>query len=245
MDLQINGRSASQLPKLLDAAEMLGFAGVNITHPCKQAVVPLLNTLSPEAEAIGAVNAVTFRAGKRTGHNTDWLGFSENFHRELPGVCADNVLLLGAGGGGSAVCYAALRMGAQCISIFDQDYGRAERLSRQYTAQFGGASISAVADPASVLHEVNGVIHATPVGMIGHPGMALAPELLRSELWVAELVYFPLETELLLAARQRGCLTLDGGGMAVFQAAEAFRLFTGVEPDRERMLAQFRAALHP
>ena len=90
---------------------------------------------------------------------------------------------------------------------------------------------------------MDGVIHATPMGMAEHPGMAVDEEVLRPEMWVTDVVYFPLETELLRVARQRGCRTLDGGGMVVFQAAEAFRLFTGVEPDRERMLADFRRSV--
>lgn len=245
VDLETHGRAPGDLAELLASAERLGFAGVNITHPVKQAVIPLLDELSPEAEAIGAVNTVVFRAGRRVGHNTDWCGFSESLRRGLPGARLDAVLLVGAGGGGSAVCYAALRLGVQRLVVFDQDAARAERLVRHFAPHFRGARISAVADHEPAIHCVDGLIHATPTGMAGHPGMAIESRLLRRGLWVADLVYFPLQTELLRAARQCGCATLDGGGMAVFQAAEAFRLFTGIDPDRERMLAQFRTSLHP
>ena len=94
-------------------------------------------------------------------------------------------------------------------------------------------------DIAASLATADGLIHATPTGMHGHPGIALAPALLRSDLWVAEVVYFPLETELLRAARAAGCPTLDGSGMAVHQAVEAFRLFSGLEADAERMRRHF------
>ncbi|MGC4055482.1 MAG: shikimate dehydrogenase [Paludibaculum sp.] len=240
VDLYPKGFSAADLPRLLDAAELLGFAGVNITHPCKQAVIPHLHELSAHARAIGAVNTVLFREGRRIGHNTDWLGFHQAFELGLPDAARDSVLLLGAGGGGSAICYAAMQLGIQRLFVFDQNAERAQALARQFSEHFGHHRISAVADPKPALRCVSGLIHATPTGMTGQPGIALAPECLRPELWVADIVYFPLETQLLREASARGCRTLDGGGMAVFQAAEAFRLFTGIEPDTGRMLARFR-----
>ena len=90
-----------------------------------------------------------------------------------------------------------------------------------------------------VIASANGLVNATPVGMAKYPGMPVAAQLLREELGVADIVYFPLETELLRTARSRGCRTMAGGGMAVFQAVAAFRLFTGREPDAERMLRHF------
>ena len=243
MDLEHAVVSQERLAAVLEAAETVGFAGVNVTHPCKQAVIPFLTELSAEAEAIGAVNTVVFRDGKRIGHNTDWYGFKESVRDGLEGASLDSVLIIGAGGGGSAVCYAILQMGAKRVFLFDREQERAERLARQFPDSFPEANVSAVADPADVIQAVSGIVHATPVGMNDYPGMAVPRELLRPEIWVADIVYFPLQTKLLRAARERGCRTLDGGGMAVFQAAEAFRLFTGVEPDRARMLAQFREAL--
>ena len=91
------------------------------------------------------------------------------------------------------------------------------------------------------MQSADGLIHCTPTGMARHPGLPLRAELLQPSHWVAEIVYVPLETELLRVARAKGCRTVDGGGMAVFQAAGAFRLFTGVEPDGERMLRHFAA----
>jgi quinate/shikimate dehydrogenase (NAD+) len=99
--------------------------------------------------------------------------------------------------------------------------------------------VNARAGDASDVVHADGLVHATPTGMEGHPGIALDPGLLHPRLWVADIVYRPLETELLRAARERGCRTLSGGGMVVFQAAGSFELFTGVRPDRERMLRHF------
>ena len=239
IDLDRLGLDASALPDLLTAAERMGFAGLNITHPCKQAVLPLLHDLSPDAAAIGAVNTVVLRDGKRVGHNTDWFGFAENVRRNLADAPRDHVVQLGAGGAGSAVAHALLTLGVRHLSISDIDASRAQGLAEALAERFGGATVEAVADIATPVSRANGLVNTTPMGMVAHPGLPLPVSLLRPSLWVAEIVYFPMETELLRQARAIGCRTLDGGGMAVFQAVEAFRLFTGVAPDTERMLAHF------
>jgi len=239
IDLQELGVGVEALPRLLDAAELMGFAGVNLTHPCKQAVLSLLDELSDEATTIGAVNTVVFADGKRVGYNTDGWGFAESFKRGLAGVPLDKVVLLGAGGAGAAVAHAALTLGVQRLAVHEIDSARAVALVRRLSDHFGARRAAQVTDLAAEMAEADGLIQATPVGMLGHPGLPLPAELLRPELWVAEVVYFPLETELLKRARALGCRTLDGGGMAVFQAVEAFRLFTGITPDHRRMLRHF------
>jgi shikimate dehydrogenase len=131
------------------------------------------------------------------------------------------------------------------LTIVDTVAERANAVAEGCAARFGPDRIS-VASPdniAAALATANGLINTTPIGMEKYPGLPLSASLLRPDLWVAEIIYFPIETELLRAARALGCRTLDGGGMTVFQAAEAFRLFTGIEPDAQRMLRHF-AALH-
>ena len=218
---------------LIEQARRDGLKGVNVTHPVKQAVVPHLDALSDDATALQAVNTVVFDGERATGHNTDTTGFAESFARGLPDVALERVVLLGAGGAGTAVAYAALRLGVRELAIADVDHERA----RACVDQLGSdrARVGTLDD----LEHADGLIHATPTGMEAHPGLPFDEDLLRPDLWVAEVVYRPLETELLGVARELGCRTLDGGGMAVFQAADAFALFTGVEPDRERMLRHF------
>jgi shikimate dehydrogenase len=241
IDLPTLGCGAEALPELLQAAQRLGFAGLNVTHPCKQAVIPLLDELSADARALGAVNTVVLRGGRRIGHNTDWWGFAESFRRGLPDVPRARVAQRGAGGGGAAVAHAALTLGVERLTIVDTEPARAEQLAADLRARFGAERAVAVAEPAAALRAADGLINTTPVGMAKYPGLPLAAELLQPRLWVAEIIYFPLETELLARARALGCRTLDGGGMAVFQAVEAFRLFTGIAPDAERMLEHFGA----
>jgi quinate/shikimate dehydrogenase (NAD+) len=216
--------------ELLISAARAGFRGVNVTHPCKQDVVPHLDALSDDAAVLRAVNTVVFEDGGMSGHNTDTTGFAESFSRGLPDAELDHVVVLGAGGAGSAVAHAILGLGARRLTIVDVDREQAETCARRLGAGVG--TLESVAD-------ADGLIHATPTGMEHHPGLPLDEDLLHPGLWVAEVVYRPLETELLQRARELGCRTLDGGGMAVFQAADSFELFTGVEPDRDRMLRHF------
>ena len=241
IDVDVLGVGPDALPQLLVAAERMGFAGLNITHPFKQAVVPHLTEFSEDARALGAVNTVLLRGGKRIGHNTDWSGFATSFRRGLPDAPKDRVTLLGAGGAGAAVAHAILSLGAGHLDIFDVDAARTRELAANLAGRLGANRVAATADLRGSVKRAQGLVHATPTGMKTHPGMPLPAEWLRPELWIAEIVYFPLETELLRAARTLGCRTLDGGGMAVFQAVDAFRLFTDAEPDPQRMLEHFAA----
>jgi shikimate dehydrogenase len=239
IDLELLGLDPRSLPDILTAAERFGFSGLNITHPCKQAVIPLLDELSPDAAALGAVNTVVLKDGRRIGHNTDWWGFAESFQRELPDVHRDCVVQFGAGGAGAAVAHAILTLGAREVIVIDIDGARAENLAGALCTRFGQGRASSSSSPADALAAADGMVNTTPLGMEKYPGTAVPVELLRRDLWVADIVYFPLETELLRQARLRGCRTMSGGGMAVFQAVGAFRLFTGLEPDAARMLRHF------
>ncbi|WP_130908435.1 shikimate dehydrogenase [Pseudomonas sp. Sample_16] len=241
IDLDQLQLDCNALPDLLLAAERMNFTGLNITFPCKQAIIPLLDELSPEARGIGAVNTVVLKDGKRIGHNTDCLGFAEGFRRGLQGVAVERVVQMGAGGAGAAVAHALLSEGVQQLSIFDVEISRAQSLADNLNQHFGSGRAVAGHDLALALGEANGLVNTTPMGMKKLPGMPVPVELLRAELWVAEIVYFPLETELLRNARALGCRTLDGGNMAVFQAVKAFELFSGVVPDAQRMLAHFQS----
>lgn len=240
-DLSLHKDRDSALPGMLDAVEACGFSGVNITHPFKQKVIPLLDELSEEATAIGAVNTVLFRDGRRIGHNTDWSGFAESLSRQLPDADLAHVVQIGAGGAGAATAMAMLRLGCRKLVIADKN----EAVARALVDRLGANAPAGVevrladADWAAEIARASGLINATPLGMEGHPGMPVEAAWLRPGLWVADVVYFPLETELLKSARALGCATAHGGEMAIFQAARAFDLFTGRQADRMRMIENF------
>ncbi|BDB22085.1 shikimate dehydrogenase (NADP(+)) [Pseudomonas sp. CYM-20-01] len=241
IDLEPRHLDIDALPDLLRAAELTGFTGLNITYPCKQAILPLLDELSDEARGIGAVNTVVFKDGKRIGHNTDCLGFAEGFRRNLSDVARQHVVQMGAGGAGAAVAHALLAEGVQQLSIFDVDPARARDLVDNLTLRFGPGRAQVGNNVKNAVAEADGLVNTTPMGMAKLPGTPVPAAFLRAELWVAEIVYFPLETELLRDARALGCRTLDGGNMAVFQAVKAFELFSGEVPDADRMLAHFQS----
>lgn len=242
LDLDQLGRDVSSTMELVRAAAIIGFDGLNLTHPCKRIVVDQLDDLSSEAASLGAVNTVVFDGGRTIGHNTDGTGFAESFRRSLPTHSHDRVVLVGAGGAGTAVAHALLSLGAGKLTVVDRDTRRAASVTHQAAQWFPGRDVQtgSVDELGSLLKHADGLVHATPTGMAEHPGLPVPVEALHSRLWVADIVYRPLETELIRTARDVGCAVLEGGGMVVFQAADAFRLFTGLEPDPDRMLQDFR-----
>jgi shikimate dehydrogenase len=239
IDLHVLGLGADALPELLRSAELMGFRGLNITHPCKQAVISFLDELSPSAQAIGAVNTVVFESGKRIGHNTDSTGFAEAFRQTLPDAPRRRVIQLGGGGGGSAVAWALLSEGVDELILHDVDAKRTDALCARLNQIFGSSRARPCGDIKAEMQRVDGVINCTPIGMDAHPGTPLPLALVTTKHWVGDIIYFPLETKLLEHARKIGCRTIDGTGMVVFQAAAAFRLFTRREPEVARMSASF------
>jgi shikimate dehydrogenase len=231
--------SERDLPRMLDALELAGFVGVNVTHPYKQEIIVHLDALTAEAEKIGAVNTVAFRDGQRIGHNTDVSGFAAAFNRTLGSVALDDVVQIGAGGAGSATAYALLHLGAHRLTIHDRDARRADALIEKMATHFDPSRLARCTDLANSLAASDGIVNATPMGTVKYPGMPVPEGSLSKERWVAEVVYYPLETAFLAAAREAGCRVMDGSGMAVWQAAGAFEIFTGIKADTDRMATTF------
>lgn len=240
IDFDAMGLDDSDLRPALAAAAGLGFHGVNVTYPFKQAVMPLLDGISAEAAAIGAVNTVVF--GPRTmGYNTDYWGFAESFRSQMAGAALDHVTMFGAGGAGSAVGAALIGLGAARLTIVDPQGARARELAGRL-AGIGATQVAVGEDVRAAVAEAGGIVNTTPVGMAKHPGTPFPAEWLRPGQWVADIIYFPRETELLRKARALGCRTLPGIGMAIGQAARAFEHFTGRAADMAAMASHFEAA---
>lgn len=242
LDFNDLGLDTSALPEVLKAMQLLGYAGCNVTVPHKQAIMPHLDVVSEDARITQAVNTVVFSDGKAIGHNTDWSGFAESFKLQCPGVPLNEVVLFGAGGAGAAVAYAMIKMGAKRLHIVDEQTGRAAELAERLNSMGLGECVPQT-DGAAVMANADGVINATPLGMQGIPGCAVPLQHLRAAMWVADVVYFPLETELILAAKKLGCRHATGGDMVVLQAARGFELFCGVKPDAARMSRHFQSLL--
>jgi len=230
--IEIAGAGREELRVLLEGVRRLGFAGVNVTYPYKEAVVGLLDELSPDAAAIGAVNTVVVRDDRLIGYNSDTTGFA----RAAAGMIAESpqgsVAVIGAGGVGKAIAFALVRLGVSELRIFDADRAKADHLA----LILRGHCRAVVADRVDdVVEGVVGLVNATPVGMLPDQGTPLPEALLHGGLWVTDAVYFPVWTPLLRAAKRKGARVMTGRELAIYQAADAFQLFTGLTPSTREM----------
>jgi shikimate dehydrogenase len=244
MDLDVPPRR--QLDDVFAAVKQVGFAGVNVTFPCKQAVIPLLDAISDEARQIGAVNTVTFSdGGKATGHNTDRSGFRRSLEATFGAnaLAGQPIALVGAGGAGRACAFALMDLGAGRIDVHDIDRARARSLAADIARSFGAPRCRLSDDLEEAVRGAKGIVNASPVGMAGIPGTPVPAGYLSSAQWVADVIYTPLQTEFITAARALGCRVITGDGMNVHQAVDSFRHFTGREADFERMKTTFDTAM--
>lgn len=234
--IEVAGATRDDLAAMLDGVRRLGFAGVNITFPYKEAVVGLLDALSPEAAALGAVNTVVVQDGRLTGYNTDASGFAAAY-RDLGRSDGDRpVAIIGAGGVGKAIGFALASCGVTRLHLFDLDRDKAEALARLLGTRAEVVIADTIEDAVS---SAAGIVNGTPIGMLPDRGTPVPAELIRPEHWVADAVYYPLRTPLLQAAKAAGALVMTGRELAIHQALDAFRLFTGTEPSQAAMAETF------
>lgn len=238
--IEIAGADQAALRSLLDGVRRLGFAGVNVTFPYKEAVLPLLDEMSPRARDIGAINTVVVREGRLVGYNTDTSGF-ERAARDLVRSSGHGaVALIGAGGVGKAIAFALASLGVAELRIFDADRAKAAQLVRQLEGRLAARTTDCIEDAVA---GVVGLINGTPIGMLPDRGMPVNESLLHSGMWVADAVYTPLWTPLLTAAKAKGAPVMSGRDLAVFQAADAFELFTGLKPQVSAIGGAFDAVM--
>ena len=228
----------------------LGFRGANVTIPHKQAVIPYLDRITPEAQAIAAVNTVVVEPdGLMWGTNTDAAGFMEDLRAHGVEVEGKSVLVLGAGGAARAVVYALARAGAQ-VTIANRTIGRAVELARHLHTVLPGRPLRVVEWSRETLTEEAKrhtlLVNTTSVGM--WPEVEASPWPITAGFGqievVYDVIYIPAETRLLREAAAWGCRTIGGLGMLVRQGAEAWRLWTGETPPIDVMMDAARTALH-
>ena len=219
------------LAAALGALHPLGFAGCNLTIPHKQQAMKIVDEVDTLARSIGAISCVVVRAdGSLSGTNNDCYGFIHNIRQEQPGWRADAgpIAVIGAGGGSRAVCYGLAREGAKEIRLLNRTFKRA----REIAAQFGGP-IKAL--PWEQRHEVlEGaamVVNTTSCGMVGQPALDIKLDKLPKSALAADIIYIPLETPFLAAARKRGNRTVNGLGMLLNQGRPAWKAWFGIEPE--------------
>jgi shikimate dehydrogenase len=230
--IEIAGASREELKLLLEGVRRLGFAGINVTFPYKEAVLDLLDELSPDAARIGAVNTVVVRDDSLIGYNTDTTGFARAVSPLVNASSHGAVAVIGAGGVGKAIAFALAGLGVTELRIFDCEHAKAAHLATRLEAYVNSRATNSVED---ALHGAVGVINGSPVGMLPNLGTSVPDALLHAGLWVADAVYSPLWTPLLLAARAKGAAVMTGRELAIYQAADAFELFTGFTPSTVEM----------
>ena len=234
-----------RLPQLLDAIKTAGFAGANVTYPFKQDIIPLLDSIDASAAEVGAVNTVTIAADGRTiGFNFDRSGWRNSFIAAFGENSArgKTVVQIGAGGAGRAVAFALLDLGVGTLVLHDLDKARAESLKADVERHRPAVHCRIANDPAADISAADGVVNATQLGMRGFPGNPVPVEALCAQHWAADVIYTPLQTEYLKAAAAKGARTLNGSGMCVHQAVDAFAQISGVTPDVATLTRAFAAA---
>ena len=215
----------------------LGFRGANVTIPHKLAAFEICDAVAPFARRAGAVNTLIFRDGRIEGSNTDGFGFLESIREATPSWRADvgPAVLLGAGGAARAIAAALLDAGAPRVTLVNRTAAKAEALARDL-----GGPIQ-VADRAP-LQDAALLVNTTSLGMQGQPGLEVDLAPLPASAVVADIVYVPLETRLLAAARARGLIAVDGLGMLLHQARPGFEAWFGVAPQVDQALRDVVAA---
>ena len=225
--IDVAGASPEVIARILDGVRLIGFAGINVTFPYKQTVMPFLDALDAGAAQVGAVNLVTVRDGRLTGHNTDATGFLSGLLGTVgEAVRAGPAVLIGAGGAGRAIAWSLAKAGVPEVRVVDQDAGRAAALAAEASGWGGGRFVPA-AGIGAAMDGAEGVVNASPAGMLPDTSSPVEAGLLRAGMWVADAVYHPPVTPLLAAAAALGCAIMPGGAMSVGQAEDGFFLFTG------------------
>lgn len=231
--------SRDALGDALAGMRALGIRGLNVTIPHKEAVVPLLDRLSPEADAIGAVNVIVNEDGVLVGTNTDTWGFLRPLESRGIVVQGKRAVVVGAGGAAAAVAYALLSSGAE-VAIVNRTPERARELARRLS-RFGPVGAAPMEAMPGLVREAGLLVNATPVGMWPHTGDSpVPPSLLREGLAIYDLVYNPPETRLLGEARARGCTVIGGLEMLVWQGVRALEIWTGARFGKEEVLAAMK-----
>lgn len=228
------------LAAALRALHPLGFAGCNLTIPHKQQAMSIVDEVDAVAKRIGAISCVIVRPdGSLAGTNNDWFGFIHNLKQEEPGWCADAgpVVVLGAGGGSRAVCYGLMQEGAKEIRLVNRTFTRAKALADEF-----GEPLKAIPwdERHDVLKGAAMVVNATSQGMTGQPALDIRLDQLSKTALAADIIYIPLETPFLAAARARGNRTVNGLGMLLHQGRPAWKAWFGIEP---AVTAELRAIM--
>jgi shikimate dehydrogenase len=239
IDTDALGLAAADLPRLLESVRLLGFTGVNVTHPFKEAVIPYLDATEGAAAELGCVNTIVLREGRLIGHNTDYTGFIAGWRRAFRALKPGRAALIGAGGVGRAMAHGLIALGATALRLADIDAARAQALAVELCTAHPDVAVEVAADARAAATGADGIVNATPVGMHAYPGNPVPAAAFAGLKWASDAIYTPLETEFVVAARRAGAAVMTGQELAIGQAVDAFALFLGRPAPIEAMRAVF------
>jgi len=226
--------NTEDLKRVVDAFKVLGFRGFNVTIPHKQSILPYLDEIDPEAEAIGAVNTVKIEDGRLLGYNTDGSGFVDSLKQKGCDPAGKKAALLGAGGSARSISFYLVKEGLDLLLLVNRSRDRAQKLAEDLNRHFGKVPVEVIDFKQLAGREVDIIINTTPVGM--WPKVDASPLegfVFSSGSWVVDIIYNPLETKLLADARRAGCQTSNGMDMLIGQAIRAVEIWTGLRPSFE------------
>lgn len=230
---------------LFDMVATQGYRGINVTYPYKERAACRVRIDDPTVRALGAVNTVLFEPDGPRGYNTDQSGFIAAYRRargDMPPGC---VLVIGAGGVGRAIGFALARLGATEIRLADTDPARAEALAAALRGYCDRLAVATGTDAAAMAQGAEGILNATPVGMVGHPGTPLARAAMAGARWAFDAIYTPVETEFLRDAKATGLDVISGYELFIGQGVDAWKLFTGLPLDEARLREALAAESTP
>ncbi|MBM3599635.1 MAG: shikimate dehydrogenase [Alphaproteobacteria bacterium] len=243
IDTQELSFGLEDLPHMLDGVRRLGFAGVNVTHPFKEAVAAYLDGLEGAARIVGSVNTIVVRNGRLIGNNTDHSGFLAGWRRVFGDRKPGRVALVGAGGVGRAMAHGLAALGCEKLRVFDLKPERAAALVQHLRIAHPDLAATLANDMMTALADCDGIVNATPIGSFAYPGLPVPGEGLAGRAWAADAVYTPLETRFVAAARGARLAVLTGQELAIGQAVDAFACFFGQPAPAEIMRATFEREL--
>lgn len=228
-----------RLEAAIKGALALHWRGFNLTIPFKEKILPYLQEISPEARAIGAVNTVKIQGNRLKGYNTDGWGFFHSLKEKGVEVSGKKIVILGAGGGARAISLELAQRGVAQMVVANRTLSRARELVKDVALQVKDCSLKAIPleEPtlSNYIREADILLNATSVGLHPEDSLLINSDALSPSLLVCDLIYSPPETRLLRIAREKGCRTLNGQGMLVYQGAQAIKIWTGKDPPLDLM----------
>jgi len=222
----------SHLSEAVEGLRTLGFSGWNVTLPHKSAIIPLMDTLTPEARRAGAVNTVKIHEGQRVGHNTDGDGFVRSVEGSINGFKGKKAVLLGAGGASRGIALALSAQGMQ-IHILNRTPEKATLLV-ELIKEWGGIATSGEFAPGEWINDVDLLVQTTSLGLLGEP-FPFSLQGISDQALVVDIIFKPRDTMFLQNAKQQGCRTLNGLGMLLYQGAYAWEFWLGGQAPVEVM----------